>query len=61
MIHSFFNASTILGAVSFLIMAVAVPAAVEGGSYITAAVLTVIMAACAYMSMKEDGQIKQAP
>lgn len=52
------NASNILGAVAFLIMVVAIPAAVEGEMYITAAVLTAVMASCAYLSMKEDGKIK---
>lgn len=57
MIRRIFNASNILGAISFLSM-IAAPAAVEGEMYITAVLLIVVMVVCAYWSMKEDGPIK---
>lgn len=53
-----FNASNVLGAIAFLLLVIGIPAAVEGEMYITAIVLIVIMTVCAYLSMKEDGQIK---
>lgn len=49
------SASNILGGVAFLAM-VAVPAACEGGMYMTAAALTAAMAACTYLSIREDGK-----
>lgn len=57
MTHKVFNASNILGAIAFMAM-LGVAAAVESGMYIIAVVLLCIFAGCAYLSMKEDGQIK---
>lgn len=57
MTHKVFNASNILGAIAFMAM-LGVAAAVESGMYIIAVVLLGIFAGCAYLSMKEDGQIK---
>lgn len=51
------NISNVLGAIAFMAL-VAVPGAVDKESYITATVLFVTFAGCAYLSMKEDGQIK---
>ena len=51
--HRIFNAGNIFGAIAFLAM-LAAPGAVEGGMYITAAVLVAIFAACAYLSIKEN-------
>lgn len=47
--------SGILGAIAFLAM-LAAPGAVEGGMYITAAVLVATSAACACLSIKENGK-----
>ena len=47
--------SGILGSIAFLAM-LAAPGAVEGGMYITAAVLVAIFAACACLSIKENGK-----
>lgn len=57
MTHKILNASNILGAIAFLAM-LAAPAAVEGEMYITAAVLVVILAGCAYLSIREGGNRK---
>lgn len=51
--HKIINASNVFGAIAFLAM-LAVPGAVEGGMYITAAVLIAILVVCAYLSIKED-------
>ncbi len=55
--HKVFNASNVLGTIAFMTM-IGVAAAVEGEMYITAIVLLAVFAGCAYLSMKEDGQIK---
>lgn len=55
MTHKIFNASNFYGAVAFLSM-LAVPAAAEGEMYITAVVLLAILAACAYLSIRESGK-----
>lgn len=55
--NTIFNASNMLGATAFFAMILAA-AAYEGGSYIMAVAFLVIFAGCAYLSMKEDGQIK---
>lgn len=57
MTHKIFNLSNILGGIALLAM-IAVPGAVESDMYITAIVLIVIMTACAYLSVKEDGKRK---
>ena len=53
--YKIFNASNVLGAISFMAM-IAVPGAVEGEMYIAAIVLLAVFAGCAYLSMKEDGK-----
>ncbi len=57
MIHKIFNASNILGATAFFAM-ILVAAAYEGGSYIMAVAFLALFAGCAYLSLKEDGQIR---
>ncbi len=57
MTHKIFNASNLFGAIAFLAM-LAAPAAVEGEMYITAAVLVVILAGCAHLSIREGGKRK---
>lgn len=51
MTHRVFNASNVFGTIAFLAM-IAAPGAVEGGMYITAAVLVVLFAVCAYISIR---------
>ncbi len=51
------NLSNILWTASFFAM-LAVAGAVDGERYITAIVLMAVFAVCAYLSMKEDGQIR---
>ncbi len=53
------NVSSLLGSVSFLSM-LSVPAAAEGGAYIMAFVLLVIMVLCAYSAIKEDGKTNRS-
>lgn len=57
MTHRIFNASNLYGAIAFLAL-LAAPAAVEGGMYITAAALVVILAGCYYLSIREGGKRK---
>lgn len=57
MTRKIFNTSNILGAVAIAAMIAAI-VAVENEMYITAAVLLAVFAGCAYLAMKEDGQIK---
>lgn len=57
MTHKIFNASNVLGVIAIAAM-IAALAACEGDMYITAAVLLAVFARCAYLAMKEDGQIK---
>ena len=56
-IHGILSASNLFGGIAFLALLM-VPAAVEGDAYVTALVLTVVLAVCAFLSMKEDGRIK---
>ena len=56
-LNKIFNASNVLGAIAFVAMILA-PVACDSEMYITAAVLLAVFAGCAYLSMKEDGQIK---
>ena len=55
--NKIFNASNILGIIAFVAM-ILVAAAYEGDSYVMAVAFLVIFAGCAYLSMKEDGQIR---
>ena len=56
-LNTIFNASNMLGATAFFAM-ILVAAAYEGGSYIMAVAFLAIFARCAYLSLKEDGQIR---
>lgn len=58
MLHRIFNLSNIYGTVSFLAM-ICVPGAVESEMYVTAVVLVAMVGIFAYLSLKEDGQIKR--
>ena len=58
MLHRIFNLRNIYGTVAFLSL-ICAPGAVESEMYITAVVLTVIFVVTAYLSLKEDGQIKK--
>lgn len=58
--HKIWNASNVLGATAFLSMIAAVGTAewaIENdGTYWTTIVLIAVLAACAYLSIKEDGK-----
>lgn len=49
-----FNAGNVFGTVAFLAM-ISVPAACEGGRYMTATALTAIFAVCIFLAVKEIG------
>lgn len=53
-----FNASNVLGAIAFLMLLILPAGLVEAEMYISAIVCAVVGCACAYLSIKEDGQIK---
>lgn len=55
--HRIINASNVLGGIAVMVM-IAVQGAVESEMYITVMVLIAVAAVCAYLSMKEDGQIR---
>lgn len=55
MTHRIFNASNVLGTISFFAM-IGATGAVESGMYITAVALVVIFAVCAYLSIREEGK-----
>lgn len=56
MTHKIWNASNVLGATAFLAM-IAAAGTVEENPVLTVA-LVVIFAGCAYLAMKEDGEIR---
>ncbi len=58
MLHRIFNASNVLGTLSFLAM-IAIPGAVEGGNYILALMLIAVFAVCAHLAVREDGKWKR--
>ena len=58
MLHRIFNLRNLYGTIAFLSL-ICAPGAVESEMYITAVVLTCIFAVTAYLSLKEDGQIKK--
>lgn len=53
-----FNASNVLGTIAFLMLLILPAGLVEAEMYISALVCAGVGCACAYLSMKEDGQIK---
>ena len=58
MLHRIFNLRNIYGTIAFLSL-ICAPGAVESEMYVTAVVLVAMVGIFAYLSMKEDGQIKK--
>lgn len=53
-----FNASNVLGTIAFLMLLILPAGLVEAEMYISAIACAGVGCACAYLSMKEDGEIK---
>ena len=58
MLHRIFNLRNIYGTIAFLSL-ICAPGAVESEMYVTAVVLVAIVGIFAYLSLREDGQIKR--
>lgn len=58
MLHRIFNLRNIYGTIAFLSL-ICAPGAVESEMYVTAVVLVAMVGIFAYLSLKEDGQIKR--
>ena len=58
MLHRIFNLRNIYGAIAFLSL-ICAPGAVESEMYVTAVVLVAMVGIFAYLSLREDGQIKR--
>ena len=58
MLHRIFNLRNIYGTVAFLSL-ICAPGAVESEMYVTAVVLVAMVGIFAYLSLREDGQIKR--
>ena len=58
MLHRIFNLRNIYGTIAFLSL-ICAPGAVESEMYVTAVVLVAMVGIFAYMSLREDGQIKK--
>ena len=58
MLHRIFNLRNIYGTIAFLSL-ICAPGAVESEMYVTAVVLVAMVGIFAYMSLREDGQIKR--
>ena len=58
MLHRIFNLRNIYGTIAFLAL-ICDPGAVESEMYVTAVVLVAIVGIFAYLSLREDGQIKR--
>lgn len=58
MLHRIFNLRNIYGTIAFLSL-ICAPGAVESEMYVTAVVLVAMVGIFAYLSLKEDGQIKK--
>ena len=58
MLHRIFNLRNIYGTIAFLSL-ICAPGAVESEMYVTAVVLVAIVGIFAYLSLREDGQIKK--
>lgn len=58
MTHKIFNASNIFGATAFFAL-IAATGAVEGEMYITALALLAVFAGCAYLSIRENGDVRE--
>ena len=58
MLHRIFNLRNIYGTIAFLSL-ICAPGAVESEMYVTAVVLVAMVGIFAYLSLKEDGQIRK--
>lgn len=58
MLHRIINLRNIYGTIAFLAL-ICAPGAVESEMYVTAVVLVAIVGIFAYLSLREDGQIKK--
>ena len=58
MLHSIFNLRNIYGTIAFLSL-ICAPGAVESEMYVTAVVLVAMVGIFAYLSLREDGQIRK--
>ena len=58
MLHRRFNLRNIYGTIAFLSL-ICAPGAVESEMYVTAVVLVAMVGIFAYLSLKEDGQIRK--
>ena len=58
MLHRIFNLRNIYGTIAFLSL-ICAPGAVESEMYVTAVVLVALVGIFAYLSLREDGQIRK--
>ena len=58
MLHRIFNLRNIYGTIAFLSL-ICAPGAVVSEMYVTAVVLVAMVGIFAYLSLREDGQIKR--
>lgn len=58
MLHRILNLRNIYGTIAFLSL-ICAPGAVESEMYVTAVVLVAMVGIFAYLSLREDGQIKR--
>lgn len=58
MLHRIFNLRNIYGTIAFLAL-ICAPGAVESEMYVAAVVLVAMVGIFAYLSLREDGQIKK--
>ena len=58
MLNRIFNLRNIYGTIAFLSL-ICAPGAVESEMYVTAVVLVAMVGIFAYLSLREDGQIKR--
>ena len=58
MLHRIFNLRNIYGTIAFLSL-ICAPGAVESEMYVTAVVMVAMVGIFAYLSLREDGQIKR--
>lgn len=58
MLHRIFNLRNIYGTIAFLAL-ICAPGAVESEMYVTAVVLVAMVGIFAYLSLREDGQIRK--
>ena len=58
MLHRIFNLRNIYGTIAFLSL-ICAPGAVESEMYVTSVVLVAMVGIFAYLSLREDGQIKR--